>query len=61
MRIPGQSEAHAVEVGNSFVACELGSTHFVMFPFETIKIAYWGFNKSGSLIDVWVDEETDTP
>jgi predicted small lipoprotein YifL len=61
MRRTGQNEAHSVEVGSSFVACELGTTHFVMFPFETIKFAYWGFDVSGRLIDVWVDEETDAP
>ena len=59
MRRPGQNEAHSVEVGTSFVACELGTTHFVTFPFETIKYGYWGFDKSGRLIDVWVDQQTD--
>ncbi|MGA2174066.1 MAG: hypothetical protein ABSH38_03675 [Verrucomicrobiota bacterium] len=59
MRRPGQNEAHSVEVGSSFVACELGTTHFTMFPFETTKYAYWGFDKNGHLIDVWVDEDTD--
>jgi hypothetical protein len=61
MRRPGQNEAYSAEVGSSFVACELGATHFVMFPFETTKYAYWGFDKSGRLIDVWVDENTDAP
>src|SRR5579872_3584113 len=31
MRRPGQNIAHSVEVGSSFVACDLGTTHFVMF------------------------------
>ncbi len=61
MRSPGQNEAHLVEVGSSFVACVLGTTHFVMFPFETTKYAYWGFDKSGRLIGVWIDEDTDAP
>jgi len=61
MRRPGQNEAHSVEVGSSFVAGELGTTHFVMFPFETTKYAYWGFDKNGRLVDVWVDEDTDAP
>jgi hypothetical protein len=59
MRLPGRNEAHSPKVGSSFVACELGTTHFVMFPFETTKLAYWGFDESGRLVDVWVDEETD--
>ncbi len=59
MRRPGQSEAHSVEVGSSFVACVVGTTHFVMFPFETTKYVYWGFDKSGCLIYVWIDEDTD--
>lgn len=59
MRRPGQNEGHSVEVGSSFVACVLGTTHFVMFPFETTKYAYWGFDKNGRLIDVRVDEDTD--
>jgi hypothetical protein len=61
MRRPGQNEAQSVEAGSSVVACELGTTHFVMFPFETTKYAYCGFDKSGHLIDVWVDEDTDAP
>ena len=61
MRRTGQNEAHSVEIGSSFVACELGTTHFVMFPFETIKFGYWGFDKSGHLIDVWVHQDTDGP
>ncbi len=55
MRLPGRNEAHSPVVGSSFVACELGTTCFVMFPFETMKFAYWGFDKSGHLIEVWVD------
>lgn len=57
--VPGLSEAHSPVVGDSFVACELGTTHFVMFPFETVKYAYWGFDTSGHVVDVWVDEDTD--
>src|SRR5262249_33838844 len=30
MRLPGRNEAHSPVVGSSFVACELGTTHFVM-------------------------------
>jgi hypothetical protein len=61
MRCQGQNAAHSIEVGSSFLACELGTTHFVMFPFETSKHAYWGFDKNGQLVDVWVDEDTDAP
>jgi hypothetical protein len=56
---PGLSESHSPVVGDSFVACELGVTHFVMFPFETVKYAYWAFDTSGHVIDVWVVEDTD--
>jgi hypothetical protein len=59
MRRPGQNETHSVEVGITFIACKLGTTRFVMFPFETIKFGYWGFDKSGRLVDVWVDQQTD--
>jgi hypothetical protein len=59
MRQPGRNETHSIEVGASFVACKLGKTHFVMFPFETTKRGYWGFDKSGRLIEVWVDQDTD--
>ncbi len=59
MRLPGSNEAHSPVVGSSFVACELGTTHFVMFPFETMKYAYWGFDKSGHLVEVLVDQDTD--
>src|SRR5271155_3557013 len=33
MHRPVQNETHSVEDGSSFLACELGATHFVMFPF----------------------------
>jgi len=59
MRRPGQNEVRSIEVGSSFVACVLGTTRFVMFPFATTKYAYWGFDKSGQLIEVWIDEDTD--
>src|SRR3954447_21703977 len=54
MRLPGRNEASSPVVGDSFVACKLGTTHFVMFPFETMKYAYWGFDKGGHLVEVWV-------
>ncbi len=57
--VPGLGRAQSPVVGSSFVACELGTTHFVMFPFETVKYAYWGFDTSGHLVDVWIDEDTD--
>jgi len=59
MRRPGQNETHSIEVGASFVSCELGKTHFVVFPFETVKFGYWGFDTNGRLIQVWVDQDTD--
>lgn len=40
-------------------ARELGTTHFVMFPFPTTVIACWIFDKNGSLIDVRVIQDTD--
>jgi hypothetical protein len=58
MHLPGRNEAHSPVVGSSFVACKLGTTHFVMFPFETMKYAYWGFDKSGHLVEIWVDQDT---
>ncbi len=56
MSRPGQP---SVEVGSRAVGCELGVTHFVYFPFETTVLAYWGFDKSGRLIDLWIDQQTD--
>ena len=53
--------AGSVEVGRSYVCCDIGVTHFVFFPFATDVLAYWGFDKSGHLIDVWVDRQTDAP
>ena len=58
-RRPGCNETHSVEVGSSAIRCVLGDTRFVFFPFVTTKLAYWGFDQSGRLIDVWVDQETD--
>jgi len=53
--------AGSVEVGSSYVSCDIGVTHFVFFPFATDVLAYWGFDKSGRLIDVWIDQQTDAP
>ena len=55
------NKPHSGEVGASYIACDLGTTHFVMFPFETIKLGYWLFDKSGRLIEMRVDQETDAP
>jgi hypothetical protein len=48
-----------VQAGIGAVECELGVTHFVLFPFPTDVLAYWEFDKNGRLIDVWIDQQTD--
>jgi hypothetical protein len=48
-----------VAIGIGTVECELGVTHFVLFPFHTDVLAYWVFDKNGRLTDVWVDQQTD--
>jgi hypothetical protein len=51
---PGRTAAGGIEV-----ARELGTTHFLLFPFETTVIAYWIFDKDGRLIDVRIIQDTD--
>ena len=60
-RPPGQDGTHSVAAGTTFVARDIGTTHLVMFPFATDVLAYWDFDNSGRLIDVWVDQQTDAP
>jgi|ERR1700722_4689883 len=48
-----------VVIGIGTVECELGVTHFVLFPFHTDVLAYWEFDKNGRLTEVWIDQQTD--
>jgi hypothetical protein len=48
------------DVGASMVDCNIGTTIFVTFPFETDVRAYWDFDKQDRLIDVWVNKDNDS-
>jgi hypothetical protein len=46
-------------VGVSSFSAVLGEFHEVPVPFVTTVEAYWGFDKDGRLIDVWIRSSTD--
>lgn len=52
----GKSEV----IGTSHIHASLG--HHWTFPFlRTDVTAYWGFDKDGGLVDVWIWKTTDAP
>ena len=55
-----QGQAYVV-VGVSSVEADLGQYYDIPFPFPVFVSAYWGFDKQGRLIDVWVKKERDGP
>ena len=46
-------------VGEKSIGTRLGSYRSNLLT-ETIVIAYWGFDKNGSLIEIWVEEQNDS-
>ena len=48
-------------VGVSSIKVHLGTYRQIPIPLETDVTAFWGFDKGGKLIDVWVWKTTDAP